>query len=240
MNILARALLVTTLASVSWSVSAIEINENWSLNLNPALVSDYRSFGVSLSRRQPALQLDASLMHSSGLLVGIWGSNVDFGGDTRLEEGYYAGYYHQFAPGVDVFASIGRYEYPKESFINTNEFVGIVNYDAFRLGWVYDFDVKDTPNADFKYIGYTVPLPQEYSLYFQYGYNDINFDIFGQNGDSRQTYSDWQVKLSKPLWGAVWSAAYIDSDLSKSECSYYTGDDKTCSPTVVLGVTKSF
>lgn len=222
------------------SANAIQLGEDYTLTVTPGIVSDYRTFGFSWTRGNPAIQLDASLMHSSGALVGIWASNVDYDTSTRLEEGYFAGYYHQFAEGIDIYATLGRYEYPKDAHFDTNEAVGIVNYHQFRYGILYDFDVRDTPNAKYQWIGYTVALPYDVGLYFQYGYDDVNLDLYSSNGSARQTYHDWKIEASKRLLGLDWSVAYVDSDLSESECASYAGDKEGCSSTLIFGVKKTF
>lgn len=68
----------------------------------------------------------------------------------------------------------------------------------------------------------------------------INFDIYSSDESTRQGYNDWQVSLTKEMFGVEFGAAYIDTNLSKSECSYIMGVDDVCSATVSVSATKHF
>ncbi len=61
------------------------------------------------------MQGGATLLHSSGLYIGAWTSNVDFGGgfDTRQEREYYAGYYWQATDAISLDLGYIKYDYPK-------------------------------------------------------------------------------------------------------------------------------
>ncbi|MCY1436994.1 hypothetical protein D9M71_531390 [compost metagenome] len=60
------------------------------------------------------------------------------------------------------------------------------------------------------------------------------------SGGARDSYNEWEVKLSKNLLSLDWSLSYIDTDLSEAECANYLGFDDLCSATLVAGVSKSF
>ncbi|MNR59514.1 hypothetical protein D3C85_1807830 [compost metagenome] len=60
------------------------------------------------------------------------------------------------------------------------------------------------------------------------------------NGSARDSYREWEVKLSKKAFALNWSLSYIDTDLSKAECASYMGFDDVCSATLVAAVSKSF
>lgn len=222
------------------TAGAVEINDDLTLNITPGIVSDYRSMGVSASLGNPAIQMDASLFHSSGAFVGLWGSSVDYGTKTRFKQGYYVGYYKQINEDIDVSASLARYEYLKEAAFDTNEFYGVVNFHKFRYGFIYDYDGKVAPNAAFHFVGYNVPLPYDANLYFQYGYNDLNLDYVSNDGSTRQTYRNWQVALSKKILGIDWSVSYEDTDIHDDECENFYGRDTVCAATVVFGAKKTF
>ncbi|WP_167055554.1 TorF family putative porin [Pantoea sp. Ap-967] len=236
-----RHLFCVAAALSSVAVQAIELNSNFNLDLTPTLVSDYRSMGVSQTQGNPALQLSGVLTHSSGLFLGLWASNVDFGTKARLEEGYYAGYSHAFTEAINISASIGRYEYPGEASLDTNEIYAEANIHQLKIGYIYDYGVANhVPDLSSRFIGYTFNLPYDTNLYIKYGHTDYGFDMYSGNGSTRQTYSDWEVKLSKAFYGVTFSADFIDTDMSKHECMSVMAVDDVCSATLVIAATKTF
>jgi uncharacterized protein (TIGR02001 family) len=237
---IAVALAITSTMAASQSF-AISLNESTDLALSATVVSDYRSLGVSQTHGDPALQLQAIVSHSSGLYAGLWSSNVDFGSKTRREDGYYVGYSYAVNDDINLTGSIGRYEYPREASFDTNEFYAEANIYKVKLGYIYDFGVdNDVPDLTSYFVGYTFDLPYESSLYMKYGYTDYNFDLYTSSGDTRQTYYDWEVTLSKQVFGVDLAVSYLDTDLSKTECLSSMGADDVCSATVVVAATKTF
>ena len=78
--------LVTGLLALS-GVSQAQFSSTWTF------VTDYDFRGYSQSARDPAIQASADYAFGeSGLSVGIWASNVDFGVDDDLETDYYVNY----------------------------------------------------------------------------------------------------------------------------------------------------
>lgn len=99
-NLALAALAISPLGAAQ----AIELNDEFSLTVTPALVSDYRASGMSQTQNDPAAQLNVMLGHASGLYAGLWTSNVDFGlgVDTRQEIEYYGGYYWQINDNISL------------------------------------------------------------------------------------------------------------------------------------------
>ncbi len=60
------------------------------------------------------------------------------------------------------------------------------------------------------------------------------------NGESSESYREWEAKLSRDLFGVTWGLSYVDTDISKDECSSFYGFTDVCSATVVASVSKSF
>ncbi|HAI96363.1 MAG TPA: hypothetical protein DCL50_02870, partial [Methylococcaceae bacterium] len=96
---------VAGLLVASGAASAIELSGN------VALTTDYVWRGVSQTDGSPAIQggFDADL--GNGLYAGVWGSNVDFGGDESMELDVYAGWAGEFN-GVGVDVGVLHYAYP--------------------------------------------------------------------------------------------------------------------------------
>ena len=102
---------------------AVPLNDDFSLLLDVTLASDYRTRGISQTQNDPALQAGATLAHSSGLYLGAWTSNVDFGGGlkTRQEVDYYAGWFWEATDAINLDLGYLKYSYPKESQFNQSE-----------------------------------------------------------------------------------------------------------------------
>lgn len=224
------------------SANAIQVSDNVNLDVTLGVLSDYRSLGVSQTQGDPALQLNAVLGHTSGVYLGLWSSTFDFGDAFKAyrEDGYYVGYYLPINENININASLGRYEYPNQASFDTNEVYVEANIYKVKLGYIYDFDVKDTPNLASYFVGYTFDLPMESNLLLKYGYTDYNFDIVSSSGNTRQTYNYWEAKLSKNLLGIDWSATLTDTDMSEYECTWISGVDDICSSTLIFAAQKTF
>ena len=118
---------------------------------NIGLYSQYIFRGMTQTDRKPALQGGVDLTHSSGLYLGMWGSNIswlkdNYAGNSdgpiyktggNLEIDIYGGYRYSFGDtgfGIDVGAL--QYWYPGKRFpgsaatpeANTTEIYGAINY----------------------------------------------------------------------------------------------------------------
>ncbi|MDD2047481.1 TorF family putative porin [Pseudomonas putida] len=236
------SLLLTPLSS-----QALTLSEDFSLEVELTAASDYRSRGVSQTLGDPALQAGATLIHSSGLYLGSWTSNVDFGDDfkTRQELEYYAGWYWQATDAVSLDLGYVKYDYPKEGQFNMSEVYAILDVYGVQLGAYYS---NDTPNffgedqdTLYAYLGYSLTLPGDVGLALRAGRNDVKDPAFlSASGDDRNAYYEWEAKLSREFVGVTWGLSYIDTDLSKSECINWYGYDDLCSATVVVSASKTF
>ncbi|RJG13599.1 hypothetical protein D3879_10300 [Pseudomonas cavernicola] len=227
-----------------WTLTqAITLNDDFSLALEAGLLSDYRSRGISQTQGDPAVQGSATLLHSSGLYAGAWSSNVDFGFDskTRQELDYYAGYYWQATDDIALDVAYYKYTYPKQSDLNYSEYFAELNLYGARLGGYYSDDIAGDQSMLYSYVGYGTVLPYAVGLDLRYGLADYKDPVWiSSSGSSRDSYHEWEVKLSKEVFALNWSLSYIDTDLSQAECANYMGFDDVCSATVVAGVSKSF
>jgi uncharacterized protein (TIGR02001 family) len=241
------ALTLAALALAPLTSHALALNDDFSLDMTLGVVSDYRTRGISQTLGDPAVQGGATLLHSSGLYIGAWTSNVDFGGgfDTRQELEYYAGYYWQATDAISLDLGYIKYDYPKNSEFNLSETYAVLDLYGVKLGAYYS---KDTPNffgedqdTLYTYVGYKIDLPAEVGLDLRFGRNDVNDPAFwSASGDNRESYYEWEAKLTRDFVGVTWGLSYVDTDLSKSECSSWYGYDDLCSATVVASATKAF
>jgi uncharacterized protein (TIGR02001 family) len=229
------------------AAQAITLTDDLQLLLKPQVVSDYRSRGLSMTLGDPAAQLEATLLHSSGAYFGVWTSNVDFGLDlkTRLEQDFYAGFYKQLNDDVSLDVGYLKYTYAKEAQFNQSEVYAILKAYGFKLASYYSNDLKNFVGDDqdtlYTYIGYSHELAAEVGLDVRYGRFDFKDDVFvSGSGSTRGDYHEWEAKLTRSTLGVDWGLAYVDTDLSKSECASYYGYTDVCTATVVVSASKTF
>ncbi|MGE7960976.1 TorF family putative porin [Pseudomonas sp. NPDC089918] len=241
------ALTLASLVLAPLTSQALTLNDDFSLDMTLGVVSDYRTRGISQTLGDPAVQAGATLVHSSGLYVGAWTSNIDFGGPykTRQELEYYAGYYWQATEAISLDLGYIKYDYPKEGQFNMSEVYAILDVYGVKLGANYS---NDTPNffgedqdTLYTYLSYKIELPAEIGLDLRVGRNDVKDPAFwSANGESRDAYTEWEAKLTRDFVGVTWGLSYIDTDLSKSECASWYGYGDLCTATVVASASKAF
>lgn len=233
-----------SIIGLNWSSAsqAIELGNGFGLDLTLTALSDYRDTGISQTQGDPALQAEATLNHESGVYVGVFTSNIDFGTKAYREDMYYVGVTIPLSEEVYIDTYIGRYEYPNEAYGDFNEFYAQLAGYGFQLDYTYDFDFRGhLPNATNISLGYNFELPYDTGLLVRYGHTDLRFDaLWSGSGNVRQTYNDWEAKLSKDIAGVNVFASYVDTDLSDAECYNAVGYDDVCSATLVLGASKTF
>ncbi|CAI9007006.1 MULTISPECIES: TorF family putative porin [Pseudomonas] len=225
---------------------AVPLNDDFSLLLDVTLASDYRTRGISQTQNDPALQAGATLAHSSGLYLGAWTSNVDFGGGlkTRQEVDYYAGWFWEATDAINLDLGYLKYSYPKESQFNQSEVYGILSVYGVKFGAYYSDDapgIDSEQNSLYSYVGYETELPYDTGLKLRYGLMDFKDPyLYSSSGEAEDSYHEWEVKLTHELAGVMLGLSYIDTDLSKSQCTSNWGFDDVCSATVVASISKSF
>lgn len=242
------AMTLACLALAPLSAQAIDLTEQLSLVITPTLVSDYRSSGISQTMGDPAAQLDVMFSHVSGLYAGVWTSNVEFGYDwendddygTRQEVDYYAGYYWQISDAISLDAYFNHYTYPGEGQFNGSDFYATLDaYGAF-IGARHSVDTDETSFA--RYVGYRTELPLQIGLELRYENVDYKDEVFWNAdwSEGEEHYNNWEVKLSREMFGATWALSYVDTDLSDAQCASFSGYDDLCSAGVVASLSKAF
>jgi uncharacterized protein (TIGR02001 family) len=237
---------LATLVLAPLTTQALPLNDDFSLDMSLAAVSDYRTRGISQTLGDPAVQTGATLVHSSGLYIGAWTSNVDFGGEfkTRQELEYYAGYYWQATDAISLDLGYIKYSYPKESQFNLSEVYAILDVYGVKLGAYYSNDTPNVFGEDqdtlYTYLSYKIALPAELGLDLR-GRGDVKDPAYwSTSGDNRESYYEWEARRSRDFVGVTWGLSYIDTDLSKSECAGWYGYGDLCTATVVASATKTF
>ncbi|MDB5999114.1 MAG: hypothetical protein JWP52_813 [Rhizobacter sp.] len=210
---------------------------------NLTLVSDYRFRGISQTYRQPALQGGVELAHSSGLYVGLWGSNVSgnsYNNGNSLEADIYGGY--RFEPIKDLNADIGAlfYLYPgaklnsapgmpsNNKYDNGELFVSLTSgpFNAKLSYTVTDYFGLDGETAGYAYFS---ALPanggSKGSAYVELNYSTdigdklmlgahVGHTVVRHYGDL--SYTDYKVSLAKDWAGFTFGAALVGSNADKN------------------------
>ncbi|WP_434694842.1 hypothetical protein J3P89_15920 [Pseudomonas sp. Z1-14] len=228
---------------VAHSVSAIPLTDEFELITNVGVFSEYSMRGISYTQRKPSIQASGILAHSSGLYIGVWASNVDINGlGSRTENDLIAGYNWKISDEVNIDLGYIQYTYPKSSILNAREIYGVLTAYGFKVGTYYSDDYYGDQAFIYNYVGYgTKSLPYDIGLDLRFGvadYKDPTF--FSSDGKFRNSYHEWEVKLTKNWVGLDWSASYIDTNLSETECFSNIGDKESCSARLMVGVSKAF
>ena len=213
-----------------------------SISANVAIVNEYRWRGLDQSATQAAIQGGFDLAHSSGLYIGTWLSNVDFGQvKTSTEFDYYGGFGFE-AAGVGVDLNVTQFSYPGSAASNNNDFVeygvGLLkDFGAAALSAGFNFSNEfyaDSGDAQYLQGGLDIPLPilgAGLSAHVGHQWIDKN-STYGVDD-----YTDWSVGLTVPVMGVDLGLTYVDTDLD------ITGITTTLEgrdDTVVFGASKSF
>ncbi len=177
------------------------------------LTSDYVFRGISQTDEEPAIQAGLNLEHASGFYAGVWGSNVDFGGDEDIEIDYIlgfsneveglsytvAGYYYTY-PGVD---SDLDYDY-FEAGLNLSYTADMVTPTA-SLYYSPDF-FGGTGEAWYITAGLSVAPTDAISVYANVGLQTVE--------DVPDDVLDWNIGASYSVEAFTFDVKYTDTDIS--------------------------
>jgi uncharacterized protein (TIGR02001 family) len=194
------------------------------LSGNVALYTDYSFRGVSQTSRNMALQGGIDYNHPSGVFVGLWGSNTNFG-NTYLEQDFYGGYAGAIdALSYKVVATF--FYYPGDEIFNYWEFGAFAGYDfgfmSTSTGFIGSpdyFGVLDT--GFYVPVGFAVPLPTIHcpwengedcfvpSFDANAGYTHADKNVFADHH-----YFDWNAGLEQTMpFNMQLDFRYVDTDV---------------------------
>ncbi|WP_404937231.1 TorF family putative porin [Pseudomonas sp. JDS08PS003] len=225
---------------------ALSLTDELAVELQLTLASDYRTRGISQTQNDPTAQAAVTLLHNSGLYLGAWSSNVDFGGGlkTRQELDYYGGWLWQASEDISLDLGYLKYSYPREAQFNQSEVYGILSVYGVKLATYYS---SDAPGIDsqqstlYRYLGYETRLPLKLGLQLRYGQMDFKDPrLIRASGQGEDSYHEWEAKLTRDLAGLELGLSYIDTDLSRSQCTSHYGFSDLCGATWVASVKKTF
>ena len=173
--------------------------------------SDGRFRGISQNLNDPVLQLDSRYYTDSGFYLGIFGSNVDFGGSVgaNLEVDLYGGWTGELADGLTGDVQLVRYNYPGDDIpIAYTELNGKLTYAGFTGLVGYSNDVFNTNETGIYYnLGYSLLVADEFNVSAGVGYYDLD-DPAGYGGG----ITDTSIGVSRAFGPLTVGISYIDTN----------------------------
>jgi uncharacterized protein (TIGR02001 family) len=200
-------------------------------------VSDYDFRGVSLSATDPALQGSIDWAHDSGLYVGAWASNIDYGDDVDgdIEVDLYAGFAGGAEDGLGWDAGIVFYTYPGSDDIEDypEAYVGLTyNIVEFKQWYTNDYAGTDEDGL-YSELNLTFELPAGFGLGVHAGYN--YGDVFEDT-----EYIDYSVGVTYTLNNFNLELKWVDNDLSDSDPLFTEDDVFNTEGRAILSVSTTF
>lgn len=198
--------------AVASALLAVASAANAGFTLTPALTTDYDFRGISQNDESETLQLGLNYSLESGVYIGAWASEVDFGpaSDAVWELDLMAGYaWGDTNEGVGYDVGAIMYSYPSASSVrDIYEIYGGISHRGFS-GKVWVAPDNYDEMSIYAEANYTLPLPKGFSAGFHAGYS------FGDYWSGAE-YVDYSVGLSKKLSKLDLNLKYVNSNDYKS------------------------
>ncbi|WP_151960357.1 TorF family putative porin [Acinetobacter bereziniae] len=218
-----------------------------------AVTNDYRFRGMTQTASDPAVQAGFTLSHTSGLYVGLWGSNVNFGeSDPHLELDPSIGFTTPlelsptFKPTLDV--GVVEYNYPSASsdFNWTEFYAKLIFADVFVKGgsllinvnYTNDWAAVGGNSWNFN-LGYSAPFGDTgFGGVANVGYTTMDEKALP---DGKDNYVDWKVGVNysvKSIPGVTAELAAVGTNI---DTDGFTNSGKRAVETgAVFTLTKAF
>ena len=214
---------------------------------NVALSTDYMYRGGSQTNEQPAISGGFDYAHSSGVYVGLWASNVDFGDSANIEIDYYGGIAGEFSNGIGWDVGGLYYQYPGVK--DADEAGGDFDFFEGYGSLTYTFsDVQLEPaigvkfsyspdyfgeNGDSYYVNADLGLSLPYGIGFAFQYGNQMFDSSGLTD-----YSHYSVGLSKDIAKFTFDVTWYD-EIDDANLFWNLSSDPNNTPAEALVFTVS-
>lgn len=217
------------LAAPLHAQEAAEEEASFSVDAAVGLVSDYRFRGYSLSDKDPAIQPELAVSHTSGIYAYVFGSTLAENDGADIETDVGIGYATALGP-LDADFSAVWYLYPGAANLDFVEFLASFSTAAGPATLGAEF-AYSPPQANIggianRYAGVNGSLPLGASPVSLSGTFGIEDGAFGDNK------LDWSLGLAMEAAGFEFGANYVDAAS--------TGRDPLADPTVVVSVRRSF
>lgn len=213
-------------------------SEDVTITGSVAFTTDYRFRGISQTDEHAAVSGGLDLALDNGTYLGIWGSNVDFGGS--LEMNAFVGYGNDINESSSFDVGILYYYYPADNAkpdLDYWEVYGSISWLDLTLGVAYSNDYyQGTGKFWYPYVQYSRPLMDRLSFNIHAGYN--LFDTAGFFEDDTEEYTDWSVGLELESLGAAWSLSLVGTDITNDQTCY--GNASLCDTALIFAISKGF
>ena len=238
---------ILTIALACAAVPAFAANESaFSTSGNLTFTTDYRVRGISQTYKEPAVQGEFDIAHTSGLYVGAWASNVssELLNGASIEIDGYAGYKGKINDDLTYDVGFINYYYPGQTpgstvDINTWDVYGGATWKWINVKYTQDltdyFGVVDSKGTNYLEANVTVPLPADISLVAHYGHQSNKGPNFAVS-----SINDWKVGVSKDMVGLTWTLAYWDTNLPDAVATANPRAKNLANGGAILSVAKNF
>ncbi|MBR9868244.1 MAG: hypothetical protein GYB20_13350 [Oceanospirillales bacterium] len=201
-----------------------------------SFTNDYRFRGISQSAGDPAVQGSLDVAFDNGVYAGVWGSNVDFEDDAKLEIDYYVGFANDINDDLSYDISYGFYTYPGyNTDAEYGELALALYYGDFGFTMAYSDDFFNTgESAQYYSVDYSHSITEEVSLDLHAGYS--TGDYWGKA--DIDDYQDYSVGISGSAAGLDLSAAYLFNSIDnvdETDSGAFRNDN-----TLLLTVSRTF
>lgn len=202
------------------------------------LTSDYDFRGISLSAEDLALQGSIDWAHDSGLYLGAWASNIDYGPvDGDIEVDLYVGFSGGSEDSFLFDAGIVYYTYPDSNDIEEYpEIYAGLTFGPFEVKQWYTNDYAGTDlDALYTEGNFSFELPRAFTLSLHAGYN------YGDAFDTVDSeYFDYSVGVGYTLQHFDLLLRWVDTDLDEGDFFFSSDDLFNSEGRVILSVSTSF
>ncbi len=239
MNKLNTPLVVSVVALATIAPFTQPINAE--VTANVALSSDYRFRGISQTDKAIALSGGFDFADDSGFYAGVWGSNVDFQvtavDDASMELDIYAGFAGDLGEtGFTYDINLLHFYYPNSASslsYNFTELTVALGYEnfGFSISNTDDYFAGAGAATYYNFSG-GFDLNDTWSFSAAIGKQSVEDNVAWGTPD----WVDYKLALSASFTSVDVEFAFIDTDLSESEC--FGGSD-WCDSTFVFTLSKS-
>lgn len=165
---------------------------------NAALTTDYVFRGITQTQGDPAVQMGVKLASDSGFYGAIWGSTVEFPGDTGAssEIDYVAGWGGQLAADWALDVNVTYYDYPSaRAELDSPELIVTVTYrDNSWLMLGYSPDVFATGETGiYAQLGAKFPISDALRIEAAIAHYALD-DAYGDSYSHAQLGAVWAFK----------------------------------------------
>lgn len=229
-----QTVLATALPLALLSTSAMA-----DLSTTVTLASDYTFNGVSQTMNDPAIQgsLDYAFA-DSGMYVGTWASNVDFGEGTDIEWDAYLGHFVELNEALSVDYGIAYYSYHGEDYSSDGNYFETyakfgytysLGFTELNFWYAWDYFGTDAGHV-ISMIAHTVEIAPNHAIRASFDIsNSLDGNKFAWDGNDK-SYNHYRLAYQTSFAGFDFELAGENTSLD-----WDTADER-----IVASISRSF